>query len=170
MKKFDVFIDVQDNRWEKDISCLKKVVLECRDATLCVVQNDVPFLKKNKNFSVNLALSDDKTVSELNKRFRGIDKPTNVLSFACVDDDDFEDVLRFEDDVALGDVIVAYETMKSQAQDLDVELKNHFCHLWVHGLLHILGYDHIKDHEREIMEAKEVKIMQVLGFNNPYEE
>jgi len=169
MKNFDVFISVEDKRWKNDIKDVQKLVQDCKDAALLCVQDDVPFLKKNKNFALNLALSNDKTVWELNKKFRGFDKPTNVLSFANIDDEAFEKELAFENDVALGDVIIAYETMKAEAEDLGILLCDHFCHLWVHGLLHILGYDHIKEDERLEMEAKEVEILKKLGVLNPYE-
>ncbi|MBP5615600.1 MAG: rRNA maturation RNase YbeY, partial [Alphaproteobacteria bacterium] len=102
--------------------------------------------------------------------FRGLNQPTNVLSFASIDDTDFEAVLAFEDDIELGDVIVAFEVMQDQAQTLGITLKDHFCHLWAHGLLHILGYDHIEESDRLNMEAKEVEILKRLGIDNPYEE
>lgn len=170
MLKFEIFVDVQDKRWEDNIAHLQALVESSKNALLEVVQNDVWFLNKPKNFSINLALSDDKTVRALNKEFRKIDKPTNVLSFANVDDEFFEAELEQEQDISLGDVIVAFETMASQAEELEVPFKDHFCHLCVHGMLHILGYDHMKDDERSEMEALEIAILKKLGIDNPYQE
>ncbi|MBR2299176.1 MAG: rRNA maturation RNase YbeY [Alphaproteobacteria bacterium] len=170
MFKFEIFVDVQDKRWEDNISGLPALVESSKNALLEVVAKDVWFLNKPKNFSINLALSDDKTVHALNKEFRGMDKPTNVLSFANVDDEFFETELEQEQDISLGDVIVAFETMASQAAELEVPFKDHFCHLWVHGMLHILGYDHIKDDERARMEALEIAALKKLGIDNPYQE
>ena len=170
MRKFEVFVDVSDSRWLKDIPLIENLVVDCQNAVIETVLHDVPFLSENKNFSINLALSDDQTVQKLNKEFRGMDKPTNVLSFANIDDDSFEQILAIEDDIELGDVIVAYETMRVQAEEIGETLEHHFAHLWVHGMLHILGYDHMEEQERLEMEAKEIKILSKLGVNNPYQE
>ncbi len=170
MIRFDVFIDVQDQRWVKEIASLENLAVQCKDFVLEEVINEVPFLSKSKNFSINLALSDDETVHLLNKQFRGQDKPTNVLSFANVDDALFDQTLEQEQDIELGDVIVAFETMRKEAKEEGVSLKDHFCHLWVHGMLHILGYDHIKEDERIEMEDKEIKILAKLKIANPYQE
>ncbi|MBQ7660376.1 MAG: rRNA maturation RNase YbeY [Alphaproteobacteria bacterium] len=170
MKKFDVFIDLQDKRWKNEIADVEKLATDCKDAVVLSVRDDVSFLKKNKNFAVNLALSDDKTVWNLNKKFRGIDRPTNVLSFASIDDPFFETMLENENDVELGDVIIAYETLSKEADELSISLRDHFCHLWVHGFLHILGYDHIKENERLEMEAKEIEILKKLDVSNPYDD
>lgn len=170
MNKFDVFVQFEDERWQNvacvDISLIEKV----KEAALNAVQNEVDFLNLPKNFSVNLVLSDNNTVQALNKQFRGLDKPTNVLSFANIDDVFFDDALKSQNDIELGDVIVAFEVMQDQAQTLGITLKDHFCHLWAHGLLHILGYDHIEESDRLNMEAKEVEILKRLGIDNPYEE
>ena len=170
MNKFDVFIDVQDKRWIKEIASLKDLVKKCKDFAVEEVLSDVAFLNKNKNFNINLALSDDKTVHLLNKQFRNMDKPTNVLSFANADDEFFEQTLEQEQDVELGDVIVAFETMKREAEEQGVSLRDHFCHLWVHGILHVLGYDHIETKDRIEMESKEIKILSKLNIENPYQE
>lgn len=170
MIKFDVFVEIEDERWKDVFSDLKKTIDACKDAVISAVQNDVLFLRKAKNFSVNLALSDDRTIWALNKEFRGMDKPTNVLSFANIDDEFFENTLQNEKDVELGDVMIAYETMAHEAKMLDISLFDHFCHLWVHALLHILGFDHIEEDERLLMEAKEIEILAALQIENPYQE
>ena len=74
-------------------------------------------------------------MQELNRRWRGQDKPTNVLSFPAAEDEGFERLL-------LGDIAIAYETMAREAEAEGKSLKAHFSHLTVHGLLHLLGYDH----------------------------
>ena len=131
---------------------------------------EIDFLVQPRLFSVNLCLSNDEAVHKLNFEFRGIDKPTNVLSFANIDDPDFEEVLECEDLVELGDVIVAFETMQREAREQGISLHDHFCHLWAHGLLHILGYDHIEPEDAAEMEQRETEVLAGLGIDNPYRE
>jgi probable rRNA maturation factor len=110
-----------------------------------------------------IALSDDASVQDLNARFRGKDKPTNVLSFPA--QADFADGTT----QSLGDIVLAWETVAREAADLGVPPAHHFQHLVVHGLLHLLGYDHETDAEAEEMEGLEVEILSRLGIPNPYD-
>jgi len=170
MNKFDVLTYVDDERWREALSNLENVVEECKNAVIESTQGDVCFLCEPKNFSINLDLSDDKTIWDLNNRFRGINKPTNVLSFANIDDEFFDEMLQTEEDVSLGDVMIAFETMMHESDELGISLHDHFCHLWVHGMLHILGFDHIKEEDRLKMEKKEIEILTMLRIENPYQE
>ena len=170
MNKFNLYIDIEDKRWSKAIARLRLKAKACQKAVLEVVQKEVCFLSEPKDFEVNVALSNDAKVHELNLRFRGMDKPTNVLSFANADDDFFKTTLEQEDAIELGDIILAFETMVVESENLNVSFEEHFCHLLVHGLLHILGYDHIKEEDRVKMEQREIEILKKLGFENPYAE
>lgn len=170
MNKFDVYLTVEDSQWTTAISEIAVVVENVKQAVLNEVVQDVEYLDLDKNFTVNLCLSDDNTVQKLNLEFRGLDKPTNVLSFANIDGDDFEDMLEFDDTIEMGDIIIAYETMQEQSKEQGITLENHFCHLWAHGLLHILGYDHINEEDRCEMEQLEARILEKLGIENPYRE
>ena len=113
-----------------------------------------------KHTEVSLVLADDDFVQDLNKRYRGKDKPTNVLSFEQ-DEDEYL--------MSLGDVIFAYQTIAREADEQGKDFQDHLSHLAVHGTLHLLGYDHETDKEAEEMEALEIKILQALDINNPYE-
>lgn len=170
MIKFDIFIDIEDNRWTAAINNIAAVAENVKTAVLQQVTQDIDFLGLNKTFCLNLCLSDDENVHKLNLEFRNQDKPTNVLSFANIDSDDFDDILEYDDIIELGDIIIAYETMEREAKEQGVSFKNHFCHLWTHGILHILGYDHIEDSDREEMEAIEIDVLAKLGIENPYKE
>ncbi len=112
--------------------------------------------------AVSLCLSDDATICELNARWRGIDKPTNVLSFPTAE--------RRVDSAPpmLGDIALAYETMAREAEASGVALVDHYRHLVAHGFLHLLGYDHRTDEEAERMEALEQRILARLGVADPY--
>ncbi len=116
---------------------------------------------------VSLVLADDAMVRELNGQYRGQDKPTNVLSFAALDDGG---PVPAEGPVLLGDVIFAYETTAAEAAATGKTLDQHLCHLVVHGILHLLGYDHQNDAEADEMEGLERSLLAALGVPDPYEE
>jgi probable rRNA maturation factor len=110
---------------------------------------------------VSLCLADDSALRALNLSWRGIDKPTNVLSFRAAPG-------RPGEAPTLGDIALAYETLAREAKDLGVSLADHYRHLLVHGFLHLIGYDHETDAEAERMEALEAKILARLGVADPY--
>ena len=111
---------------------------------------------------VVLLLADDAAVQELNARFRDKDKPTNVLSFpACAPE-------QLASAPHIGDVIIAFETTRREADEEGKALADHLSHLVVHGMLHLLGYDHETDVEAEEMEGLEVRILAGLGIADPY--
>jgi probable rRNA maturation factor len=117
---------------------------------------------------VAVMLTDDASIRELNKEFRGIDKPTNVLSFPAPEMDSADD-----DDTApraLGDIAIAYETLRREADEEAKPFLHHLSHLAVHGFLHLVGYDHETDDEAEEMEALEITILSRLGIPDPYAE
>lgn len=170
MNKFDVFIDIEDHSWTAAIPDIVAVAQKVKEAVLQEVAERIDYLNISKDFTVNLCLSDDTNVHQLNLEFRGFDKPTNVLSFANIDSEDFDNMFEFEDIIEMGDIIIAFETMKKEAMEQEVSFKDHFCHLWAHGLLHILGYDHIEEDERLEMEQIEISVLNKLGIKNPYQE
>jgi probable rRNA maturation factor len=117
---------------------------------------------------IAVMLTDDANIHTLNKDFRGIDKPTNVLSFPAPDiagADDEDGAPR-----ALGDIAIAYETLRREADEEGKPFGHHLSHLAVHGFLHLIGYDHESDDEAEAMEALEIEILAQLGIPDPYAE
>jgi len=119
---------------------------------------------------VSIVLADDAFVKDLNREYRGQDKATNVLSFAS--DNANESPVSsgaLGGPRMLGDVIVAFETVSAEAAAQGKTLADHLCHLVVHGVLHLLGYDHEQDWAAEKMEALEIKILTGLEIADPYE-
>lgn len=112
---------------------------------------------------VSLVLTDDAEQRELNKQWRGIDKSTNVLSFPQIEP--FEPV-----EGLVGDIILAEETVRREADEMGIAFTDHFTHLVVHGFLHLLGFDHIEDDDAEEMEGLETRILATLGIADPYAE
>ena len=170
MNNVKINLSIEDERWTAAIADVAAVVEKVKDAVINRVSGEVNFLLPDRQFSLNLCLSNDEEVHRLNKEFRKMDKPTNVLSFASVDDEAFDEMLASGAEVELGDVIVAFETMEREAKETDVSFCEHFCHLWAHGMLHILGYDHIEPEDRAEMEQREIDILEKLKIANPYQE
>jgi probable rRNA maturation factor len=112
---------------------------------------------------VSVLLSDDRTVKALNKEHRTKDKPTNVLSFPG----DLES-LAPGSEVLLGDIILAWQTVRSEANREHKQTDAHMMHLVIHGVLHLLGYDHECEDDATIMERLEIKCMAHLGMPDPY--
>ena len=115
----------------------------------------------------SLVLADDAFVQALNRDYRGQDKPTNVLSFANLDGAGGP---ASDAPLLLGDVVIALETTVAEAAAAGRPLSDHFCHLVVHGMLHLLGFDHQTDAQADGMERLEIRILQSLGIADPYAE
>lgn len=172
MIKYQLEISINEPSWQKALPELESLSGEVFSQTLDYVatHEDIDFFALNKSININLCLSNDSEVHALNKEFRGMDKPTNVLSFANIDDDSFDDLCQNEPEIELGDIIIALETMEREAKEQEISLHDHYCHLLTHGFLHLFGYDHIKENEARRMESFEIAILQRLNIANPYEE
>lgn len=116
---------------------------------------------------ISVVLADDAFVKELNRSWRNLDAPTNVLAFPCSGADAAAGVGA---ERLLGDVVVAFETTQREAVELRLPFEHHFAHLIIHGVLHLLGYDHINEAEAASMEKLEVGALAKLGIRDPYEE
>jgi len=112
--------------------------------------------------SLTILLSDDATVRDLNRRFRGKDKATNVLSFPAAR------LPAGGPEQPLGDLALAFETMKAEAESAGITLSHHLSHLLVHGTLHLLGHTHEEDADEARMVAVERAVLGKLGVPDPY--
>ena len=120
---------------------------------------------------VSVRLTSDDEVHMLNLRYRGKDRPTNVLSFPMVQPDLIETVSQNSDDgeLLLGDIVLAHGVCAAEAQAKGLPLDAHATHLIVHGLLHLLGYDHQGSAEAEHMESLERDVLARLELHDPYD-
>lgn len=165
-------ISIEDDRWLKALPEVEDISADVADKVLSWVlsNQDLDLFHLNLPLYINLSLSNDSFVQKLNKEYRGLDKSTNVLSFANIDDEDFLAECELYEEIELGDIIIALETMEREAQEQEVTFHDHYCHLLVHGLLHILGYDHMEPEDAAEMEACETAILQLMNIKNPYED
>jgi len=118
--------------------------------------------KHNSDSELSIVLGDDALLQSLNSRFRDKNQPTNVLSFSA-EDSETPGMPQL-----LGDVVLAFETIAREADEQRKSLADHFQHLCVHGILHLLGHGHETDAEAAAMEALEIAILSTIGVANPY--
>ncbi len=116
---------------------------------------------------VDVTLADDPAQQELNRTWRGKDAATNVLAFPAADP---AELVPAGAPLLLGDVVLAFETIRREAAEQGKPLADHLRHLVVHGVLHLLGYDHAETAEAAAMEAREIAILAELGVPNPYND
>ncbi|WP_343518829.1 rRNA maturation RNase YbeY [Sphingomonas sp.] len=119
---------------------------------------------------IAVRLTSDDEVHQLNAQYRRKDKPTNVLSFPMIAPDLIEALTQNSDDgeVILGDIVLAHGVCAAEAVDKGISVEQHATHLIVHGVLHLLGYDHQGDSEAEAMESMERAALDMLGIPDPY--
>jgi probable rRNA maturation factor len=119
---------------------------------------------------LSVRLTSDDEVQTLNRQYRGKDKATNVLSFPMVQPDLIDTVDQNSDDgeVLLGDIVLAHGVCVAEAADRGIDVETHATHLMVHGVLHLLGYDHLEDAQGDAMEEIERLALSSLGIADPY--
>lgn len=153
---------IEDPRWEA--LALDTLAVRASRATLRHLGLDP------SAFEISLLAADDARLADLNGTFRGKGAPTNVLSWpsqergAAVAGGD----PVAADDPELGDIALAWETCAREAEEAGKPMADHVTHLVVHGVLHLLGYDHIRDKDAALMEGLEVEILASLGVADPY--
>lgn len=139
-------IEVEDEAWSAALPGIEPLVVSAAEAAL------------ERPGGVTVLLTDDDNVAELNARFRGKPGPTNVLSFPAPENPEEH----------LGDIALAYGVCAREAAEQGKPLAHHLQHLVAHGVLHLLGYDHLNEEEAGEMEALERRILAGLGVPDPY--
>ena len=180
----DILFSVEESGWREAAPAGMTLEFLVERAARAALAAAAPRLTSGE---LSIVLASDDRVRVLNREWRGIDKPTNVLSFAGGDPDDFEEEEDEEDHdgggdreededydapppMQLGDVILAWPTVRREADEQGKPVVAHMTHLVVHGVLHLLGYDHEEDEQAGIMEGLEVAILAGLGIADPYQE
>lgn len=173
---FRIVVDctVQTAAWRARLPRPRAVAVKAISAALQAAGIPVS-AKGSRPLEISLVLADNAFVQRLNRDYRGKDKATNVLSFPGLEADEIDRLAEIPSDqgddgaeIPLGDIILALETVELEAQSAKKSVKDHFCHLVVHGLLHLIGYDHEDDTEAEQMEKLETSILATMGIADPY--
>jgi probable rRNA maturation factor len=146
-------VEVEDQAWTVALEQAEAIVVRAAEAAL----NEIAPTDLQEPV-IAVLLTDDDTVADLNHRFRGKDGPTNVLSFPAPPNPEGQ----------IGDIALAYGVCAYEASLQGKSLEHHLMHLTVHGVLHLLGYDHETDGEAEAMEALERSILETLSVSDPY--
>ena len=135
---------------EELIEKIKDIILECLD-----------YEDYDDNYEVSLSFVDNKEIHELNKEYRGIDRPTDVISFAL---EDYKDIKYENDYRVLGDIYISIDKVKEQAKEYGHSEKRELAFLAVHGLLHLLGYDHMEKEDEKVMFSRQELILDGYGI------
>lgn len=149
------YIEIEEkNEYEKIIS---KVLEKCFE---------VEHLPKDK-FLVSVTLTNPENIQKLNNEYRNIDKPTDVLSFPMFEKEELEEIVEnkhWEYSDILGDMVISIEQVEKQAKEYGHSFEREFCYMIVHSFYHLMGYDHIKEEDKEKMRPKEEFILNELGI------
>ena len=162
--EFDIAVRILDPAWRRTWPKAVDHVRRAARTALDVIASG-PTAEKGPAIELAIVLADDDEVRRLNRDYRGIDKPTNVLSFGSAGD---RRRRMAGEPVILGDVILARETVAAEAAAQGKSIADHALHLVVHGVLHLLGHDHNSAREADAMEALEIGLLGRLGIANPY--
>lgn len=157
--RLDILVSRQGGNWSRILGDSDEVVeMAARAAWQAAAGQRMP----QGRCEISVALADDTLVQRLNRDYRGKDRPTNVLSFPAGDPGGPGRVRL------IGDIVLALETVETEARDAGKPVGNHVMHLVVHGVLHLLGYDHETEADAAVMETMEIGVLAGLGIRNPY--
>lgn len=159
-KDYLVEIRLQSQVWAHNLSDYESLVPQVINAGLNSVRLEAPLVE------VSVVLADNDFVRQLNRGYRGRDKPTNVLSFPASAPQYL--IQNTGQPFLLGDIVLAFETVLEEAAAQHKTLWEHTAHLIVHGTLHLLGYDHEDDEGAREMEGLEIEILAKIDITNPY--
>lgn len=158
-------IIVENSLWDK-VHNLEKMVNEASNALTAHLQLEKYF--SNADFSV--LLTDDKHIKSLNNEYRGKDNATDVLSFPTEELNYLKpEEMKVLNNSTIGDIVISFETLEREALEQNKNFNDHFKHLLIHSMLHLLGFNHDEEIDAKIMEREEIKILAKINIKSPYE-
>lgn len=168
----NIDFNIEDKNWLKYDPNIKENITEFLQK-IAVKSNLKQILEQNINIEISILLTDNKNIRKLNNNYRNKDKATNILSFPLYSlklSEENYDIAEFllDNNLILGDLILSLEYLEQEAKTQNKNIDQHLKHLVLHGLLHLIGYDHINDLDAKIMEELEINILSDFNINNPY--
>jgi probable rRNA maturation factor len=169
---FHLDILLEHLEWETILPCYEHNIVQC-------LEKVAEFVPEGKLFTLigevdlSFVLCNDTLMRELNKAHRGQNKTTNVLSFQGMDTEQINDYLLDNSGIgeyphSFGEIFISAETMIKEALSANISLQDHFMHITIHGILHLLGYDHVLEEDANVMEKIETELLAKLGIDDPY--
>ena len=149
------YLDIEENKEYEEI--IRKVLNKCFEEEKL----------ENKKLYVNVVLTDSKNIQSINKKHRGIDRPTDVLSFPMFEKEEIDNMVKnaiWDYNDILGDMVISIEQVEKQAVEYGHSFERELSYMVVHSFYHLMGYDHIKEEDKVIMRPKEEFVLERLGI------
>jgi len=161
--ELNIEINCESDKWKGFLADAELILNDLANKALeeIGVSNSVEYVE------ISVLLTDNNNIRKLNRDYRGKDKPTNVLSFP-LEEHDAGNYNSVAEQMLLGDIALAYEIILQEANEQEKSFKHHYTHLVLHGILHLLGYDHIEEDDAEEMESIEINVLEKMEVANPY--
>ena len=147
------YLDIEENKNQEDI--IEKVVRKCFEVEKL----------ENSKLYISITLTTPSNIQKINKEYRKIDKPTDVLSFPMFEKEELDEKIQkqdFEYEDILGDIIISIEQVKTQAEEYGHSFERELAYMLVHGFYHLMGYDHMEESDKVLMRQKEENILNML--------
>lgn len=167
MDMLQVSLEIRSPEWDSKKDWEKSI----KEILTLSLKEVAPHLSTSE---ISIVLTNDKEIYEFNKAYRNKDKATNILSFPQQEPFFFKKEQKNKKKqlppLLLGDLMISYETVNQEAIDQKKIFTDHLTHLLIHGMLHLLGYDHETEAEAQIMESLELKLLRKFSISDPYQE
>jgi probable rRNA maturation factor len=160
---FEIAVILESEEWLQALP-------DCAEHTAEVARHALAGACPGIGGEMSILLGDDAALRALNRDWRGIDEPTNVLSFPALEvvAGDLPEPEFPDQPLRLGDIALAWETCHRESAEQGKSLAAHLDHLVIHGVLHLLGHDHVAESDAVVMESLEIRLLAELGIANPY--
>ena len=165
--KLEIDYNIEEQNWHKylDFAKFNDFIQNIFNITIA----ELGYILNKKNMiELSITLTNDINIQKINCEYRGVNKPTNVLSFPLFEREFLKEYNKSKY-ICLGDIILSIETIINEASGQNKDFINHLTHLIVHSLLHLFGFDHIEEEDADLMEGLEIRILEKLNIKNPYE-